>query len=249
MIEINNLNKTYFGKGNRKKTEKALHNINLAIESGEFFCILGPSGCGKTTLLNILAGFVKDYEGEIFINSRHIHETDEKRIMIFQENALFPWLTVSQNLELGMKMAKIKNREEREHSINKYLELVGLENKKDSYIHELSGGMKQRVELGRALALDTEILLMDEPFGALDQITKSVMREELIKIWSNERKTVIFVTHDIEEAVLLADRIAVMGTNPGCIKKVIKLDESREIRKNEQFLSTIKEEVKGIMLQ
>ena len=148
-----------------------------------------------------------------------------------------------------MKMANMKNKAERKQKINKYLELIGLENKKDSYIHELSGGMKQRVELGRALALDTEILLMDEPFGALDQISKSLMREELIKIWSNEKKTIIFVTHDIEEAVFLADRIAVMGANPGCIKKVIKLEEAREARNKEQFLSDMKEEVKGIMMQ
>lgn len=249
MIEVSNLNKTYTSKGNGKITEKALDNINLAIETGEFFCILGPSGCGKSTFLNILAGFIKDYEGDIYINHKPIDETDEKRIMIFQENALFPWLTVSQNLELGMKMAKVKSREERERKIIKYLELIGLEHKRDSYIHELSGGMKQRVELGRALVLDTEILLMDEPFGALDQISKGSMREELIRIWSNERKTIIFVTHDIEEAALLADRIAVMGSNPGCVRKVIHLEEARELRNNEQFLSDIKEEVKGIMVQ
>lgn len=249
MIEISNLNKTYTVKGNRNKSEKALDSINLSIESGEFFCILGTSGCGKTTFLNILAGFIKDYTGEIRINHKPINETNEKRIMIFQENALFPWLTVSQNLELGMKMANMKNKAERKQKINKYLELIGLENKKDSYIHELSGGMKQRVELGRALALDTEILLMDEPFGALDQISKSLMREELINIWSNEKKTIIFVTHDIEEAVFLADRIAVMGANPGCIKKIIKLEEAREARNKEQFLSDMKEEVKGIMME
>ena len=249
MIEIRGLSKTFTSKGNHKIKEKTLDNINLSIETGEFFCILGPSGCGKTTFLNILAGFIRDYEGEIFINHQTIGETNEKRIMIFQENALFPWLTVSQNLELGMKMAKINNREERERVIKKYLELTGLEHKKDSYIHELSGGMKQRVELGRALVLDTEILLMDEPFGALDQITKGVMREELIKIWSAERKTILFVTHDIEEASLLADRIAVMGANPGCIKKMIQLDENRESRCSDRFLAGIKEEVKGIMMQ
>lgn len=249
MIEIKGLNKSYMSKGNHKAREKALDNINLSIATGEFFCILGPSGCGKTTFLNILAGFIKDYEGEIYINQKPINVTNEKRIMIFQENALFPWLTVSQNLELGMKMAKINNKEEREHTIRKYLELIGLEHKKDSYIHELSGGMKQRVELGRALVLDTEILLMDEPFGALDQISKSSMRDELIKIWSNERKTIIFVTHDIEEAALLADRIAVMGSNPGCIRKVINLEEERDSRHNDRFLANIKEEVKGIMMR
>lgn len=249
MIEISGLNKSYRVKGDGKTAEKALDNISLSIETGEFFCILGPSGCGKTTLLNILAGFIKDYEGEIRVNHKLISETNEKRIMIFQENALFPWLTVSQNLEIGMKMAKEKKREERERALGKYLELIGLEHKKDSFIHELSGGMKQRVELGRALTMDTEILLMDEPFGALDQISKGVMREELIKIWSRERKTIIFVTHDIEEAVLLADRIAVMGSNPGCIRKLITIKEEREDRKSELFLSQIKEEIKGIMMQ
>lgn len=249
MIEIVNLNKSYTAKGNGERSEKILDNLSLNINDGEFFCILGPSGCGKTTFLNILAGFIRDYDGAIYINGKNIHEADEKRIMIFQENALFPWLTVSQNLELGMKMAGIKCKEERERNVKKYLDLIGLEQKKDSYIHELSGGMKQRVELGRALVLDTEILLMDEPFGALDQITKSSMREELVKIWSNEKKTIIFVTHDIEEAALLADRIAVLGSNPGCIREVINLEEDRDSRHSDQFLSKIKEEVKGIMMQ
>ena len=249
MIEICNLNKSYSPNQKQSVPIKVLNCINLLIESGEFFCILGPSGCGKSTLLNILAGFIHDYEGSILINNQNIKQSKEKRIMVFQEAALFPWLTVSQNIDLGMKISKSKGKQARENNINKYLNLVGLDNRRDSYVHELSGGMKQRVALARALALEAEILLMDEPFAALDQITKGVMREELVKIWEKENKTIVFVTHDIEEAILIADRIAVMDTNPGSIKEVIEVERARELRTNGNFISEMREKIKEMIKQ
>lgn len=222
-IIINNVSKQFVAK--HKKTH-TLEDINVEIKPGEFVCILGPSGCGKSTLLNIVAGLEKSTEGSVTLNGTRIEKPGPDRAVMFQESALFPWMRVIDNVELGMKVAGIPIEERREKAI-KYLKMVHLTKFQDSFIHELSGGMKQRVALARALTLDSEVLLMDEPFAALDSQTKSMLQMELQKIWWETKKTIIFVTHNVEEAVLLADRVIVMSANPGRIKKDFKIQLSR----------------------
>ena len=247
MIKIEDLSIEYKNFGKKRTCAEVLKHINLEIEEGEFFCLLGSSGCGKTTLLNILAGFIQGFSGNVLIGGRDLHSIKEKPIMMFQENALFPWLTVSKNIEFGMKMAG-KPYDFRQAAVKKYLSLVNLAGKEDNLIHELSGGMKQRVALARALTIDSDILLMDEPFAALDQVTKSDIREELIKIWEKEKKTIVFVTHDIEEAIILADRIAVMEANPGRIKQIFRLERNEDERNSDDFTEVV-EKIKELMRQ
>ncbi|WP_416318280.1 ABC transporter ATP-binding protein [Thermoanaerobacterium saccharolyticum] len=208
------------------KTNIVLKNVNLLINKGEFICIIGPSGCGKSTLLNIIAGLESASCGRIILNGSVVRDAGIDRAVMFQEPALFPWLTVIDNVEFGMKMAGIK-KEERKRRAMKYLKMVHLTKFKDSYIHQLSGGMRQRVALARALAIDSEVLLMDEPFSALDSQTRNILQLELQRIWIDTKKTIVFVTHNIEEAVVLADRVVVMSTNPGRVKKEFKIELSR----------------------
>ncbi|MGF7429210.1 ABC transporter ATP-binding protein [Thermoanaerobacterium thermosaccharolyticum] len=208
------------------KTNIVLDNVNLLINKGEFICIIGPSGCGKSTLLNIIAGLESASCGRIILNGSVVKDAGIDRAVMFQEPALFPWLTVIDNVEFGMKMAGIK-KEERKRRAMKYLKMVHLTKFKDSYIHQLSGGMMQRVALARALAIDSEVLLMDEPFSALDSQTRDILQLELQRIWMDTKKTIVFVTHNIEEAVVLADRVVVMSTNPGRVKKEFKIELSR----------------------
>ena len=200
---------------------EVLKNINLEVRKGEFVCILGPSGCGKSTLLNIVAGFVKPTSGEVRIDSELVQGPDPRRIFVFQERGVFPWLTVEGNIGFGLFKLP---REEREQRVAHYVKLVGLNGFEKSYPQELSGGMKQRVEVARALAVNPDVLFLDEPFGALDSITRLVMRSELLRIWEMERKTILFVTHDIEEAVQLADRVVVMSTRPASIRRIVEVD-------------------------
>lgn len=218
-IEIKNINKTFFDR-------PALGDVNLTINKGEFVCLLGPSGCGKSTLLNILAGLLEPNKGEIYFDEKTSKEIGPERAMVFQEGALFPWLTVVENVEFGMKIKGMDKSTARNKALD-YLKMVHLTKFADSFIHELSGGMKQRVSIARALTLDSELLLMDEPFSALDSQTKSILQQEVQKIWYETGKTIIFVTHNIEEAVLLADRVIVMGTGPGHIKKEFKVELGR----------------------
>jgi NitT/TauT family transport system ATP-binding protein len=208
-----------------KKTH-TLEKINLEFKKGEFICILGPSGCGKSTLLNIIAGLEKATEGKVFLGDEEVKGAGPDRAVMFQESALFPWLRVIDNVEFGMKMAGVPKEEQRERAL-KYLKMVHLTKFQNSYIHELSGGMKQRVALARALTLDSEVLLMDEPFAALDSQTKNILQLELQQIWWETKKTIIFVTHNVEEAVLLADRVIVMSANPGRVKKVFDVQIAR----------------------
>lgn len=227
-----------------------LDNINLDVESGEFVCLLGPSGCGKSTLLNIIAGLVPHDSGKIILDGEEISNPGSDRIMMFQESALFPWLTVEENVRFGMKIAKMP-KEEQDKRIEKYLKMVQLYKFKDYNIHQLSGGMKQRVALARALCLDCKILLMDEPFAALDKQTINVLREELINIWQQTKKTIILVTHSVEEALFFSDKIVMIGSHPGIIKDIIKIDiprprhiESPEfIKIRTKLLSMLREEV------
>ena len=203
-----------------KRTE-VLNDIDLEVGDGEFVCLLGPSGCGKSTLLNAMAGFLSPTSGAIKVDSETVRKPDPRRIFVFQERGVFPWLTVEGNIGFGLsKLPKA----EREQRVAHYVKMVGLEGFEKTYPQELSGGMKQRVEVARALAVNPDMLLLDEPFGALDSITRLIMRGELLRIWEAERKTIIFVTHDIDEAVQLADRVVVMSARPATIQQIVKID-------------------------
>ncbi len=203
------------------KTLQVLENIDLEVDDGEFVCLLGPSGCGKSTLLSAMAGFLKPTSGEIRIDGEMVKGPDPRRIFVFQERGVFPWLTVEGNIGFGLSKL---SRNERAQRVDHYIRMVGLEGFGKSYPHELSGGMKQRVEVARALAVNPDVMFLDEPFGALDSITRMIMRGELLRIWQAERKTILFVTHDIDEAVQLADRVVVMSARPGRIQQVVSID-------------------------
>jgi NitT/TauT family transport system ATP-binding protein len=198
-----------------------LHAIDLDVREGEFVCILGPSGCGKSTLLNIVGGFLKPAAGSVTIDEEPVTGPDPRRIFVFQERGVFPWLTVEGNIGFGL--FRLSDAEKRER-IAHYVQLVGLGGFERAYPRELSGGMKQRLEVARALAVNPDVLYLDEPFGALDSITRLQMRSELLRIWQAEKKTVLFVTHDIEESVQLADRVVVMSARPASIRRIVDID-------------------------
>jgi ABC-type nitrate/sulfonate/bicarbonate transport system ATPase subunit len=203
------------------KSMPVFENINLEVADGEFVCLLGPSGCGKTTLLNAMAGFLSPTSGSIQVDGEVVSGPDPRRIYVFQERGVFPWLTVEGNIGFGLFKLPQGEREKR---IAHYVRMVGLQGFEKAYPQELSGGMKQRVEVARALAVDPDMLFLDEPFGALDSITRLEMRAELLRIWETERKTIIFVTHDIDEAVQLADRVVVMSARPGTVQQIVNVD-------------------------
>jgi NitT/TauT family transport system ATP-binding protein len=201
-----------------------LENIDLDVYEGEFVCLLGPSGCGKSTLLNVVGGFLAPSSGEVRFHGELVRGPDPRRIFVFQERGVFPWLTVEGNIAFGLhKLPKAQRRERVEH----YVKMVGLSGFEHAWPHELSGGMKQRVEVARALAANPEVMYLDEPFGALDSITRHSMRSELLRLWETERKTVLFVTHDIEEALQLADRVVVMSAKPGQVRRIVEVDVPR----------------------
>lgn len=214
IIRIKNLTKSY-NKGNLDQSDYILSDINLEIQEGEFHVLLGPSGCGKSTLLNIIAGFIKPTSGELTIDGEEIQKPSRERGVVFQnaDSAIFPWLTVRQNVNYGLRINKVK-RTQRKGIIDKYIKLVGLQEHENKFPHELSGGMKQRLQIARALANDSKILIMDEPFGALDAHTRRIMQSELTKLWQQTGKTILFVTHDIQEAILLSQRISIMSKAP-----------------------------------
>ena len=203
------------------KSTHVLNDISLDVGDGEFVCLLGPSGCGKTTLLNAMAGFLSPTSGEIKVSGEVGRKPDPRRIFVFQERGVFPWLTVEGNIGFGLSKLP---RLEREKRVAYYVKMVGLEGFEKTYPQELSGGMKQRLEVARALAVNPDMLLLDEPFGALDSITRLIMRGELLRIWEAERKTIVFVTHDIDEAVQLADRVVVMSARPATIQQIVNID-------------------------
>jgi NitT/TauT family transport system ATP-binding protein len=203
------------------KSTPVLNDVNLEVSEGEFLCIVGPSGCGKSTLLSAIGGFLSPTSGEVRIDGEVVREPDPRRIFVFQERGVFPWLTVEGNIEFGLFKLP---RTERQRRIAHYIKLVGLGGFEKAYPAELSGGMKQRLEVARALAVNPDMLLLDEPFGALDSITRLIMRGELLRIWGEERNTVVFVTHDIDEAVQLADRVAVMSGRPANIQQIMNID-------------------------
>jgi ABC-type nitrate/sulfonate/bicarbonate transport system ATPase subunit len=198
-----------------------LDDINLGVSAGEFICIVGPSGCGKSTLLNIVGGFLAPTSGSVTIDGEGVRGPDPRRIFVFQERGVFPWLTVEGNLGFGLFRLSPAEREQR---IARYVKMVGLEGFEQAYPSELSGGMKQRLEVARAFVVNPDTLYLDEPFGALDSITRLTMRAELLRICEAERKTVLFVTHDIDEAVQLADRVVVLSARPGRVQEIVDID-------------------------
>lgn len=214
---------TFPGK-RRGETVDVLERTSLTVNRGEFVCIVGPSGCGKSTLLNIIAGFLLQSRGTVRVEGAPVIGPNPRRIFVFQENGVFPWLTVEQNIGFGLSHKPENTRRE---IVGHYTRMVGLDGFEKSYPRELSGGMRQRVEIARALATNPDIIYMDEPFGALDFITRLKMRSDLVRIWQNEKKTILFVTHDIEESVQLADRVLVMSRRPATIKEVVNIDLPR----------------------
>ena len=222
-IEIKDLWMTFPGKRKGEQVH-VLENVNLSVSRGEFVCIVGPSGCGKSTLLNVIGGFLEQTSGTVLVEGQPVKGPDPKRIFVFQENGVFPWLNVEDNVGFGLLGISDEARRE---IVTRYIDMVGLTGFDKSYPRELSGGMRQRVEIARALAASPDIIYMDEPFGALDFITRMKMRADLVRIWQEEKKTILFVTHDIEEAVQLADTVLVMSRRPATVQFSEKIDIPR----------------------
>jgi NitT/TauT family transport system ATP-binding protein len=243
-ISVRKLWMTFQAKAKTAQPVHVLEDISLDVRDGEFICLVGPSGCGKSTLLNILGGFLNASEGEATIDSKKIAGPDPKRIFIFQENASFPWLTVEENVGFGVKRSSAAEKRE---LVEHYIEMVGLTGFGKTFPRELSGGMRQRVEIARALAAEPDVLFMDEPFGALDYLTRLRLRQELIQIWQREKRTVIFVTHDVEEAVQLADRVVVMGKRPARIRAIVPVDIERMRDLDDPACRMLRDEIFGVM--
>ena len=244
-ILINNVQKVFKTPG---KDVSALKDINLTIQPGEFVCLLGPSGCGKSTLLNAVAGFQPPSAGEIIINRKTILAPGPDRGMVFQEYALFPWMTVAQNIAFGLEVQK-KEKAEIDLTVNQLLDLLHLNDFRDRFPKDLSGGMRQRVAIARVLALDSPIMLMDAPFGALDALTRRNLQDELLRIWAELGKTVIFVTHSIEEAIYLADRIVVMTYRPGTVKRDQYVDMPRPRDPSSAAFNDLKRELGRLVME
>ncbi len=230
---------------------KALDGVNLKVEAGDFVCLIGPSGCGKSTFLRIVAGLEVPDEGEILFDGKPVTETGPDRILVFQEGALFPWLKVSDNVEFGLKMAGVP-KDERSEISERYLDMMQLTKFANSYTYQLSTGMKQRVSIARALAMDPDVLLMDEPFASLDAQTRDLLLVEMQLIWKKTKKTILFVTHNVAEAVVLGNKVAIFSNRPSSVKKQMSIDfprprliEDEKLMKfQQQILAELKPEVK-----
>ncbi len=247
-IEVKNVSKVYDSKSSESEERNvpALKNINLTFETGKFTCLIGPSGCGKTTLLRMIEGFEQPTEGEILDDGVIIDKPSKERGFIFQQYSLFPWLNVIDNVTFGLKVSGRPEKENHERAL-KYLEAVGLKDFAESYPHELSGGMKQRVAIIRSVINDSKMLLMDEPFSALDMQTKRSLQEQIVDNWQSKARTIIFVTHDVDEAVFLSDQIVVFSKRPGEIKKIIQNDLPRpRNRESLEYLDLQNETMKYI---
>lgn len=236
IVKIDHVEKIYQG---RSGEVVALNGVDMEIRENEFVCVVGPSGCGKSTLLNIIAGLERPTSGRVCVKGKEVVNPGSERGVIFQQYALFPWLTVKKNVKFGLKLRGVK---EPELSViaDKYIRLVGLEEFGDSYPKELSGGMKQRVAIARAYAVNPEILLMDEPFGALDAQTRTQLQTELLETWEKEKKTCFFITHDVEEAIILAQRVVIMSARPGRVKEIVPVNipypRTQETKMTKEFL-------------
>ncbi len=219
-LRIDNVYKEYDGRNGKMV---ALNGVTMDIMENEFVCVIGPSGCGKSTLLNIIAGLLEPTSGSVCLDGKQIEGTGVERGVVFQQYALFPWRTVLKNVTFGLEMKKVPKDEAKETAL-KYIKAVGLEGFEDAYPKELSGGMKQRVAIARAYAVNPEVLLMDEPFGAVDAQTRTQLQSELLNMWQEERKTCFFITHDVDEAIVLAQRVVIMSARPGRIKEIVNID-------------------------
>lgn len=238
-LKLRNVTKTFSAE---KEEIKALEDVNIEVKPTEFLCIIGPSGCGKTTLLRMIAGLDYPSSGEIILDGKEVKGPSPDRGMVFQEFSLFPWRTVIKNVTFGLEIPGI-NKQEQYKTAERYIELVGLRGFENRYPHELSGGMKQRVAIARALATDPAILLMDEPFGSVDAQTRNILQRELLEIWKRTKKTVLFVTHSVDEAVYLADRVAVMSTRPGHIIACMNVEMTRPRRRTSMEANEIREQL------
>lgn len=223
---------------------EVLQHIDLEVQPGEFVCIVGPSGCGKTTLLNVVGGFIAPARGEILVQGERVRGPDPRRIYIFQEGGVFPWLSVQENIGFGLLG---RPRAQRRRIVEHYIDMVGLTGFERTYPRQLSGGMRQRVEIARALAANPAILYMDEPFGALDYFTRYKMRSDLVGIWQQEKKTILFVTHDIDEAIQLAERVIVLGRRPATVRAVVRVDLARPRDPNTTAYLATRDRVLGAM--
>lgn len=244
-IAIRNVNKIY-SIGEREVV--ALRDITLDIPKGQFVCLLGPSGCGKSTLLNAVAGFALPSSGSIEANGCTVTEPGPDRGMVFQEYALFPWMTVEKNIAFGMEI-KGASAADIARTVDAMLDKLGLTDFRHRFPKDLSGGMRQRVAIARVLALDSPVMLMDEPFGALDALTRRTLQDELLRIWAESQKTVIFVTHSIEEAVYLADRIIVMTYRPGTVKRDMQVTLPRLRDPSSEAFNTLKRELAALVME
>jgi len=241
-IVVRDIHRVFHLKKTRNEPARdfvALKGINLEVKKGEFLVLVGPSGCGKSTLLDIIAGLVRSTSGDVFMDGKTITGPDLDRGIVLQGYALFPWRTVRRNVEFGLEVKKVPKKERKAIS-DHFIRLVNLEGFEDRYPHELSGGMKQRVAIARALAYDPGVLLMDEPFAAVDAQTREGLQDELLRIWEETKKTIVFVTHSIEEAVFLGDRVAVLTANPGTLREIVTIDLPRprhdsDIRASAEF--------------
>jgi NitT/TauT family transport system ATP-binding protein len=244
-IEIGKVSKV-FSTGEREVV--ALDDINLDVRRGEFVCLLGPSGCGKSTLLNAVAGFSPPTAGTILVDGKPVQAPGPDRGMVFQEYALFPWMTVEKNIAFGLEIKKQPKAQIRE-KVGALLDMLKLQDFRDRYPKDLSGGMRQRVAIARVLALDSPIMLMDEPFGALDSLTRRNLQDELLRIWTEYKKTIIFVTHSIEESIYLADRIVVMTYRPGKIKKDVRVAMPRPRDPSSAEFNELKKELSLLVME
>ena len=235
-LRIDNVKKVFDGRGGEMV---ALNGVSMDILDNEFICVVGPSGCGKSTLLNIIAGLSEPTSGAVYCNGKEVQGTGTERGVVFQQYALFPWLTVRKNVIFALEMRGVKGKEAQEEAMT-YLKMVDLEKFADHYPKELSGVMKQRVAIARAYAAKPEVLLMDEPFGALDAQTRTQLQTELIATWEKEKKTCFFITHDVDEAILLAQRVVIMSARPGRIKEIVPIDiphpRNQETKMTPQFM-------------
>ncbi|HEX3015468.1 MAG TPA: ABC transporter ATP-binding protein, partial [Desulfobacteria bacterium] len=227
-IHIREVNRTYLDASGI--AVNALQNVSLDINAGEFISFIGPSGCGKTTLMRLIAGLDRPQAGEVYIDDERIETTDYKRGYVFQQANLFPWETIENNIASGLKARKVYKK--RKHEVKEYLKLTGLEGFERSYPHQISGGMAQRASLARALINDPEVLLLDEPLGALDAFTRMDLQGKLLELWKQKGTTMILVTHDVDEAVFLSDRIVIMTPRPGKIEEVVNVDLPRPRARN-----------------
>ncbi|MBQ4266044.1 MAG: ABC transporter ATP-binding protein [Clostridia bacterium] len=247
-IRIDGVRKVFNGRNGEMV---ALNGVDLDIHDNEFICVVGPSGCGKSTLLNIIAGLLEPTEGKVYCNGKEVTGTGTERGVVFQQYALFPWLTVKKNVMFALEMRGVKGKEAEAEAM-KYLEMVDLAKFADHYPKELSGGMKQRVAIARAYAAEPQVLLMDEPFGALDAQTRTQLQTELLETWQKKKKTCFFITHDVDEAIILAQKVIIMSARPGRIKRIVDINipypRTQETKMTPEFIQ-LKNEIWGQVYQ